>query len=127
MSSHPQMHHPQASHPWMRHPWARARGTQGPSTQEPIGQEPAPAPVERSGTEPLTARTDLRLRLALSLLFTPLFAIGTALLWYWTVRAGPDNVPTSDTLRTLTVLCGVLTAFAVADLLVIRRRMRREP
>ena len=121
MSSHPQMHHPQASHWWTRHSWAHAHRPKEPGTQGP-----RPGPVERSGTEPLTARSDLRLRLALSLLFTPLFALGTGLLWYWTVRAGPDNVPTSDTLLLLTVLCGALTAFAVADLLVIRMRMRRQ-
>lgn len=79
---------------------------------------------DRSGREPLNARSDLRLRLVLNLVFVPVFAAGTALLWYWTTQAGPDTAPSDGSLRLLAVICAGLTLFALADLLIVVRRIK---
>lgn len=79
-----------------------------------------------SGTEPLTARTALRVRLILASLFTPLFLVGTALFAYWMTQTGPGDVPGADSLRTLTVICAALAAFSLVDLTVVLLRRRRE-
>lgn len=81
---------------------------------------------ERTGTEPLTARSALRLRLILSLIFIPLFLAGTALFWYWMVASGPRDAPSSDSLRVLTIVCAVLSVLALLDLVVVLLRRRRE-
>lgn len=74
----------------------------------------------------MTARSALGVRLILSLLFIPVFLAGTALFWYWAVNSGPRDVPSSDSLRTLTLVCAVLAVLAVIDLLVVVTRRRRE-
>lgn len=79
----------------------------------------------RTGTEPITARSALRLRLLLSVLFLPLFVAGTALFWYWATQSGPADVPSGQSLRTLTVICGALAVFAAVDLCVVLMRRRR--
>ncbi|MER5867214.1 DUF6343 family protein [Kitasatospora sp. NPDC002040] len=80
----------------------------------------------RSGTEPMTARSDLKLRLLLSVLFTPLFALATAGFALWAALAGPGDNPGPGTLTAFAVACGLLTLFAAADLLVVLRRRRTE-
>ncbi|MFJ8046244.1 DUF6343 family protein [Kitasatospora sp. NPDC096147] len=80
----------------------------------------------RSGSEPLTARSDLRLRLLLSVLFTPLFALMTAGFALWSAANGPGDVPSPASLRTFAVVCGVLTLLAAVDLAVVVRRRRTE-
>ncbi|RAJ68998.1 hypothetical protein K378_01887 [Streptomyces sp. Amel2xB2] len=91
-----------------------------------------PQPFERywprTGTEPITARSALGLRLVLALLFTPVFLAGTALFWFWATQSGAGAVPTADSLYTLTAICGGLSLFALTDLIVVvRRRSRRSP
>ncbi|MEV5339651.1 DUF6343 family protein, partial [Streptomyces sp. NPDC052676] len=43
----------------------------------------------RTGTEPVTARSPLRLRLLLSAAFLPLFAAAAVLLGLWAAASGP--------------------------------------
>ncbi|NLU70630.1 hypothetical protein HCC30_25725 [Streptomyces sp. HNM0574] len=79
----------------------------------------------RRGSEPVTARSDLRLRQLLATVFVPLFVAGTALFWYWMTQTGPGDVPSEGSLRVLTVVCGLLALFAAVDLAVVLRRRRR--
>ncbi|EST36910.1 hypothetical protein N566_15775 [Streptomycetaceae bacterium MP113-05] len=81
---------------------------------------------ERTGTEPATARSALGLRLLLSSVFLPVFLAATALFWYWTQSSGPQDAPSSGSLRVLAIACAVLSALALADLLAVLRRRRRE-
>ncbi|MFF2042144.1 DUF6343 family protein [Kitasatospora sp. NPDC058170] len=80
----------------------------------------------RSGTEPTTARSDLKLRYLLSLTFTPLFAIATAAFAIWAAAAPENGAPSRGTLTGFAVACGILTLFAVVDLAVVIRRRRTE-
>ena len=81
---------------------------------------------ERTGTEPATARSALGLRLLLSAVFLPVFLTATALFSYWALASGPQDVPSSGSLRVLAIACAVLSALALADLLAVLRRRRRE-
>lgn len=80
---------------------------------------------KRSGTEPVTARSALHLRLLLSSLFVPLFLAGTGLFWYWTTQSGAGDVPSHGSLQALTVICAVLALLAAVDLIVVLVRRRR--
>jgi Family of unknown function (DUF6343) len=80
--------------------------------------------LSRTGTEPVTARSALRIRLILAVIFTPVFLAGTALFWFWMTQTGPGDAPGAGSLRTLTVICGALALFSVIDLLVLLRRRR---
>ncbi|WP_406196073.1 DUF6343 family protein [Kitasatospora sp. NBC_01560] len=80
----------------------------------------------RSGTEPATARSDLKLRYLLSLTFTPLFAIATVAFAVWAANASDLGVPSRGTLTGFAVACGILTLFAAVDLVVVIRRRRTE-
>ncbi|WP_314174171.1 DUF6343 family protein [Streptomyces winkii] len=98
-------------------------------------QEPRPEPPQpferywsRTGTEPVTARSALGVRLFFAALFTPVFLAATGLFWFWMTQTGPGDVPGVDSLRTLTAICGGLSLFALTDLIVVlRRRSRRRP
>ncbi|WP_457033461.1 DUF6343 family protein [Kitasatospora sp. P5_F3] len=79
-----------------------------------------------SGTEPMTARSDLKLRFLLSVIFTPLFALTTAGFAVWAAVADPGASPSPATLTAFAVACGLLTLFAAVDLLVVVRRRRTE-
>lgn len=79
---------------------------------------------DRPGTEPSTARSALGLRLLLSSVFVPVFLAGTALFWYWMERSDPRDVPSSGSLRVLTILCAVAAFLAVVDLVVVLLRRR---
>jgi hypothetical protein len=81
---------------------------------------------ERTGTEPVTARSALGLRLLLSSVFVPVFLAATALFWYWTGESGPRDVPSSGSLRVLAIACAVVAALALLDLVVLLMRRRRE-
>ncbi|WP_033196143.1 DUF6343 family protein [Streptomyces xiaopingdaonensis] len=100
-------------------------------THTPSGAHRAPHSWirQRSGTEPVTARSPLGLRMLLSSVFAPIFAAGAALLWLWTVNSGPHSVPTEGSLRVLAIVCTVLAVLALVDLVVVtvRRRTGREP
>ena len=80
----------------------------------------------KSGTEPATARSDLRLRFLLSVTFTPFFALLTAGFAIWAALSSASSVPTQGTLTMFAVFCGVLTLVAVVDLYVVIRRRRTE-
>ncbi|MFI5530831.1 DUF6343 family protein [Kitasatospora sp. NPDC051853] len=88
---------------------------------------PAKTPRDwRSGSEPMTARSDLKLRFLLSVLFTPLYALMTAGFALWSAVNGPGDVPSQASLRTFAIVCGVLTLLAAVDLAVVVRRRRTE-
>lgn len=80
----------------------------------------------RTGTEPVTARSPLRLRLLLAGVFLPLFVAGCALFAVGAADAGPGDSPGRGPLILLSAVCGVLALTALLDLLVILRRLRRE-
>ncbi|MCT2591676.1 DUF6343 family protein [Streptomyces sp. N2-109] len=81
---------------------------------------------ERTGTEPVTARSALRVRYILSLIFVPLFVAGAVVFWYWMSQSGPSDAPSEGSLRLLALVCSALALFALADLAVVLRRRRRE-
>jgi hypothetical protein len=80
----------------------------------------------RSGTEPRFARSDLKLRFLLSVLFTPFFALITAAFAVFAALATPTSVPSRGTLIGFAVACFALTVFAAVDLYVVIRRRRVE-
>ncbi|MDK1471990.1 DUF6343 family protein [Streptomyces sp. 549] len=81
--------------------------------------------LPRTGTEPVTARSPLRIRLILALMFTPLFVAGALLFWMWSGQAGPGDTPHPDSLRTLAWISTALAVFALVDLFVVLRRISR--
>ncbi|MDH6136179.1 hypothetical protein P3T37_005598 [Kitasatospora sp. MAA4] len=80
----------------------------------------------RSGTEPRFARSDLKLRFLLSVIFTPFFALITAAFAVFAARANPTSVPSRGTLVGFAIACFVLTVFAAIDLWVVIRRRQVE-
>lgn len=80
----------------------------------------------RTGTEPVTARSPLRLRLALAGIFLPLFVAGCVLFGVWAADAGPDDSPGRGPLIFLSAVCAFLALTAFVDLLVVLRRLRGE-
>ncbi|GAA2748072.1 DUF6343 family protein [Kitasatospora cinereorecta] len=80
----------------------------------------------RSGTEPATARSDLKLRFLLSVLFTPLFALATIGFAVWAADPPASGVPGQKTLIAFALGCFALTLFALVDLWVVVRRRRTE-
>ncbi|MGH3309228.1 MAG: DUF6343 family protein [Streptomyces sp.] len=97
----------------------------------PGRRPPHSGPLERhwsrthSGSEPVTARSALRVRLILATLFTPLFLAATGLFWYWMTQTGPGDAPGVGSLRTLTLICAGLALFSVVDLTVVLLRRKR--
>ena len=79
----------------------------------------------RTGSEPVTALSPLRLRLVLSAIFTPLFAAATVLFAVWAALSDSNDRPTPAELVWITVGFGLLTLVALTDLLVVVRRLRR--
>jgi hypothetical protein len=79
----------------------------------------------RTGTEPVTALSDLPLRLLLAALFTPLFVAGTVLLAVWWYNAEPGGAVSRTGIGAATLICAAVSLFAVTDLLVVARRLRR--
>ncbi|MFI8092494.1 DUF6343 family protein [Streptomyces sp. NPDC086080] len=80
----------------------------------------------RTGTEPVTARSPLRLRLLLAALFLPLFVAGCALFAVWAAGADPGDSPSRGPLIFISAVCGFLALTALLDLVVVLRRLRRE-
>ncbi|MET8894058.1 DUF6343 family protein [Streptomyces albogriseolus] len=80
----------------------------------------------RSGTEPVTARSPLKLRLLLASVFLPLFVAGTVLFAVWAAGSDAGGSPGRGPLILLAVVCGVLALTAALDLGVVLRRLRRE-
>ncbi|TDC22554.1 hypothetical protein E1265_15495 [Streptomyces sp. 8K308] len=80
--------------------------------------------LERTGTEPITAYSDIRLRILLSAIFTPLFAGATVAFAIWLGASGSDSSPGRGPLIALTVGCAILTLAAATDLAILLRRRR---
>ncbi|WP_030243426.1 DUF6343 family protein [Streptomyces sp. NRRL S-350] len=80
----------------------------------------------RSGSEPATARSDLKLRYLLSLTFTPLFVLATVGFAVWAAVSPVDGAPSRGTLIGFAIACGLLSLFAIVDLAVVIRRRRTE-
>jgi hypothetical protein len=80
----------------------------------------------KSGTEPATARSDLKLRFLLSVIFTPIFALTTAGFAVWAAHSTSRDAPSQGTLTVFAIACGALTIFALIDLWVVVRRRRTE-
>ncbi|MEU2555514.1 DUF6343 family protein [Streptomyces sp. NPDC013313] len=78
----------------------------------------------RTGTEPVTARSPLRLRRPLSAVFRPLLAAATAALAIRAAPTGPGDSPGSGAPTVLAVIRGVLTLAAAPDLAAVTRRLR---
>ncbi|MFJ4005141.1 DUF6343 family protein [Streptomyces sp. NPDC090023] len=81
---------------------------------------------ERTGTEPVTARSALRLRLVLGVIGLLVFLLGTALFALWAGTVTQRDVPDPTQLTVLAVICGVLALFAAVDLVVVVLRLLRE-
>ncbi|NJQ02636.1 hypothetical protein HCK00_19340 [Streptomyces sp. PLAI1-29] len=82
--------------------------------------------MERTGTEPVTARSALGLRLVLAAVYTPLFVLGAVVFSLWAASAGPGSVPSGDGLAVVAGVCAALAVLAAVDLVVVVRRRRRE-
>ncbi|MTE21791.1 hypothetical protein F0L17_22270 [Streptomyces sp. TRM43335] len=80
----------------------------------------------RTGTEPVTARSALGLRLLLSVLYTPVFLAATVFFAVWASRAEPDEAPGPDSLRTVAWICAALAVLGLIDLVVVLLRRRGE-
>jgi hypothetical protein len=80
----------------------------------------------RTGTEPVTARSALGLRLILSAVFLPVFLALTVYFAVWAADAAPGESPTRGTLVGTTVVCAVVALLAALDLVVVLRRRGRE-
>ncbi len=99
-----------------------------------MSQPPQPGPPRdegpwrdrRSGTEPLTARSDLWLRTLLAGVGLPVFAAATALFAWWAASSDDHSSPSATVLSVLAALCGALALGAGVDLLVLRRRRAQE-
>ncbi|MBB0230073.1 hypothetical protein FOE67_11215 [Streptomyces calidiresistens] len=81
---------------------------------------------ERAGTEPSNARSALRLRLRLSVIFIPLFIGLTVVFAVWWGTSEPGDTPGPAELSLLTLGAGLLAVLAVINLFVILRRIKRE-
>ncbi|MGP3968854.1 DUF6343 family protein [Streptomyces sp. 6N223] len=80
--------------------------------------------LRRTGTEPVTAFSDLRLRMLLSVIFTPVFVVATVLLCVWWLNAEPDDPVGRGPLGAAALICAAASVVAVIDLVVVRRRLR---
>ncbi|MFJ8804435.1 DUF6343 family protein [Streptomyces sp. NPDC102487] len=76
----------------------------------------------RSGAEPTTARSELKLRFLLSVIFTPLFATAAVAFAFFAARVDDSDPLGPGVLIVLAVLFGLLAVAAAADLVVVLRR-----
>lgn len=74
---------------------------------------------DRSGTEPVRARSAVNLRILLSVIFAPIFLIAAGLLAWWAAGAGPDG---RAALSLIAGVCALLFVIATADAAVLRHR-----
>ncbi|MFG2833339.1 DUF6343 family protein [Streptomyces sp. NPDC048434] len=80
----------------------------------------------RTGTEPVEARSPLRLRLILASAALVVFAAATVRLAMGAHSAGPHDSPSPTVLLVLAVVCGVLAIVGMLDVVVLIRRLRSE-
>ncbi|WP_037732517.1 DUF6343 family protein [Streptomyces megasporus] len=80
----------------------------------------------RTGTEPVTARSALGLRLLLSVLYLPVFIAGTVLFALWAARAEPGDSPSADSLTKVAWICAALALLGAVDLAIVLTRRRNE-
>lgn len=80
----------------------------------------------RTGTEPATAQSAVRLRRLLAALFLPLFVAATVLFAVLAAAADPGDALDRGELVVLAAGCGVLALTAAVDLWIVGRRLRRE-
>ncbi|GAA2251911.1 hypothetical protein GCM10010145_19510 [Streptomyces ruber] len=78
-----------------------------------------------SGTEPRTARSALRPRRALAVLFLPVFTAAAVLFAVWAAGQDSGGTPEPAVLTGLAAGCAVLALITAVDLLVVVRRLRR--
>jgi drug/metabolite transporter (DMT)-like permease len=71
----------------------------------------------RTGTEPLTARSAVGLRLLLA---------GGVIFAIWAAGSDASSRPSSGEIWTLAIICAVLALLSLVDLTVVLRRRRRE-
>ncbi|MFH9226163.1 DUF6343 family protein [Streptomyces lydicus] len=81
---------------------------------------------ERTGTEPVTGRSALGMRLWLSVCFMPLFVAATVLFAVWASRSDTGSTPTPSQLGGLAAVCAALAVIAAVDLAVVLRRRKKE-
>ncbi len=82
--------------------------------------------LQRTGSEPVTAYSDLRLRRLLSLVFAPLFVLGAVLLGIWWAGAESGGMLTSrGAIGAAALICAAFAVIACVDLVVVTRRLRR--
>ncbi|MFJ9643782.1 hypothetical protein [Streptomyces sp. NPDC101206] len=86
----------------------------------------AAARWRHDGSEARWARSDLRLRRVLSLVFAPVFAVGGALLLLLGSHASAHAAPSPSVYTSLAAACFALTAVALLDLYAIKRRTREQ-
>lgn len=108
-----------------RHAAERTHPPAGPGPVPRSSSRAARRPV-RTGSEPRTARSALRLRETLSGVFLAVFAVGAALFWWWAVESSAGSSPGRGVLVVLAAICTALAVAAVLDLGVVGRRLRRE-
>ncbi len=93
---------------------------QGPGRTTP---QVRPQEGVRSGTEPVTARSDLELRRLLSRIFLVLFVGAVVLFAVLAALASPGPAPNQGTYAFFAALCAGFAGITGLDLLVIRRRL----
>jgi hypothetical protein len=107
----------------MRHePSERARRQPVPRARSGVIGRRSP----RTGTEPVTAQSAVRLRLMLGGIFLPLFVAAAVVFGVWSAHSGPGDSPGPGVLATLSGVCAALALVAALDLLAVVRRLRRE-
>ncbi|MEU6083518.1 DUF6343 family protein [Streptomyces sp. NPDC047108] len=95
-----------------------------PARMPPSGRNGRRRP--RTGTEPVTARSALRLRKLLAVIYTPVFLAGAVLFAIWASRSDAGSTPSSGALGAIAIVCAVLSLLALTDLMVVEHRIRRE-
>jgi hypothetical protein len=76
----------------------------------------------RTGSEPRTARSDLRLRALLSTIFAPLFLVGAGAFAWLASTAGAGSSPPRGAWIALAAICAAFLLISLGDLAVVRRR-----
>ncbi|MHC3474733.1 DUF6343 family protein [Streptomyces sp. 7R007] len=100
-------------------------GRSGPSMPRARSGAPGRRPA-RTGSEPTTARSPLRLRLLLAAVFLPLFVAAAVLFGVGAGQWEHGDSPSRAVLATVAAVCAVLALTAAMDLWIVAQRLRRE-